>query len=103
MAGGMSTGQGRPLGERRRIDGAGAPQGAPVADGPPAPSTLAKHAWVVDAPGHRGRWPGRLVEWRRSEQPGWEARVVFAVSASDGSGTQLVERWLPMTTLLPAL
>lgn len=103
MAGGMSTGRGRPLGERPRGDQVHPSPDALIADAPPSPSSLAKHVWVVDVPGQPGRSPGLLVEWRRLERPGWEARVVYAVPAWDGSGTQLVERWLPTQCLLPAL
>ena len=57
----------------------------------------ARHCWVVDSPGHPGRFPGLLVEWRRSAG-GWEGRAVYAIDEPAGS-TRLIERWLPAACL----
>lgn len=62
------------------------------ADDPPR-ADGGRHCWVVDSPGHPGRWAGLLVEWRRVRD-GWQGRVVYAVPEPTGDGTRLVERWL---------
>lgn len=69
---------------------------APAPGAPPG-----RHVWVVDAPGHPGRWPGLLVEWRR-RSPGWEGRVVYAIPEPTGEGNRAIERWLPASCLSPA-
>ena len=85
MAGGMAKGRGPTLAERV---GAARPD-----DGGPA----RRHCWVVDSPGHPGRYPGLLAEWRRAGG-GWEGRVVYALD-EPGSGCRLVERWVPAKCL----
>lgn len=59
-----------------------------------------RHVWVVDAPGHPGRWLGLLIEWRRGA-PGWEGRVVYVIPEPKGRSSRLVERWLPPDCLTP--
>jgi hypothetical protein len=79
MAGGMGRRSDRPsLAER---------SAASRVDRPPA----GKHCWVVDAPGAPGRWPGLLIEWRRSET-GWEGRVTYTTMFGDRF--LLIEQWL---------
>jgi hypothetical protein len=81
MAGGMGKGRGPTLAER--VDAA-----------PPTErSATRRHCWVVDAPGHPGRYPGLLAEWRRGGD-GWQGRVVYALDEPD-DGCRLVERWVP--------
>jgi hypothetical protein len=80
MAGGMAKGRGPTLAERVGA----APEGSQP--------TVRRHCWVVDAPGHPGRYPGLLAEWRRAGRD-WEGRVVYALDEPDG-GCRLVERWL---------
>lgn len=58
----------------------------------------ARHCWVIDAPGHPGRWPGLLLEWRRADD-GWLGRVAYAISDLDQPGARMVERWLPARCL----
>lgn len=90
MAGGMGRpGQtGIPLGQRLR---ASTQAGA---DEPSDASSAGRHVWVTDAPGQPGRWPGVLVEWRRTAD-GWTGRVAYVLPELNGLGTRLVERWLP--------
>ena len=78
VAGGMARGRGPTLGER---------VGAFEQDAAPQPH---RHWWVVDAPGHPGRYPGLLAEWRR-EGDAWEGRVVYALDEGGGR-CRLVER-----------
>lgn len=78
--------------------GAGAPLAGRVGTPPAAP--LARHCWVVDAPGQPGRWPGLLVEWRQDPQ-GWSGRVVHVVPEPGGGGQRVLERWLPARCLQP--
>src|SRR4051812_13195617 len=85
MAGGMSKGRGPTLAER--VSAAESRQCAPEK----------RHCWVVDAPGHPGRYAGLLAEWRRADS-GWEGRVVYALDEMSG-GCRLVERWLPSRCL----
>jgi hypothetical protein len=85
MVGGMTKGRGPTLAER-----VGATLPAERASG-------RRHCWVVDAPGHPGRYPGLLAEWRRAED-GWEGRVVYALDEPRG-GCRLVERWVPAKCL----
>jgi hypothetical protein len=99
MAGGMGRARGLPLSERQRAgQGAPPPNSTKRTEGP---SILAKHVWLVDAPGQPGRWPGLLVEWRQAPDGTWEARVVHAVPEADRSGIRVIERWLPATALEP--
>jgi hypothetical protein len=60
----------------------------------------ARHCWA-DPPGHPGPWPGLVVEWRRSDDGGWEGRCVYVIDGGDASGPRLVERWLPARCLTP--
>jgi len=85
MAGGMAKGRGPTLAERVGS--------APSGDRAPAQ----RHCWVVDSPGHPGRYPGLLAEWRRADD-GWEGRVVYALD-EPGSACRLVERWVPAACL----
>ena len=85
MAGGMTRRNGPTLAER-----VGATQ---VRRG-----DVARHCWVVDAPGHPGRWPGLLLEWRR-EGDGWLGRVAYAIPDLDRPGARMIERWLPADCL----
>jgi hypothetical protein len=55
-----------------------------------------KHCWVVNPPGAPGRWPGLLLEWRRSDD-GWEGRVAYVPHLQNGHA--LVELWLPAQLL----
>jgi hypothetical protein len=80
MAGGMTRRIGPTLAER-------------VGAIPPGRGDDARHCWVVDAPGHPGRWPGLLLEWRR-EEDGWIGRVAYAIPDLDHPGARMVERWL---------
>jgi hypothetical protein len=77
----MEKGRGPTLAERVRQD----------RDGERPPTR--RHCWVVDAPGHPGRYPGLLAEWRRRDDD-WEGRVVYALDEAD-NGCRLVERWVP--------
>ena len=56
---------------------------------------------MLDAPGHPGRYPGLLVEWRRTAGEGWEGRVVYAMP--DRPAARLVERWVSAVHLLADL
>lgn len=60
--------------------------------------TAGRHCWVQDAPGHPGRFPGLLVEWRSSPD-GWWGRVMYAIDDA-GDAARLVERWLPAECLI---
>lgn len=54
---------------------------------------LGKHCWLVDAPGHPGRWPGLLLEWRRDPVGGeWAGRV--AVVGGNPGDRRPVEVWV---------
>src|SRR3954452_18032899 len=77
MAGGMTRRNGQTLAER---------VGATMA----RRGTEARHCWVGDAPGHSGRWPGLLREWRR-EDAGWLGRVAYAIPDLDGPGARMIE------------
>ncbi len=83
VAGGMSRGEGPTLEQRSAALRRAAVEGQP-----------GRHCWVVEAPGHPGRWAGLLVEWRRAAT-GWEGRVVYAIPEPARSGSRLIERWLP--------
>jgi hypothetical protein len=83
MAGGMTRGDGTPLKDRARRGGAAATTGAPAEpDG-------GRHCWVIDSPGHPGRWPGVLLEWRRTER-GWDGLVAYVIPEPHGDGVRLV-------------
>jgi hypothetical protein len=60
-----------------------------------------RHCWVVDAPGHPGRYAGVLVEWRRRPE-GWEGRVVYAIPEPGGRFARVVERWVAAAHLCSA-
>lgn len=86
MAGGMSTKRdGLSLADRRDLVGVTGP--------PPA----ARHCWVFGLPDAPGRWPGLLVEWRKTDR--WLARVVYAID--DGQQTILIEAWVAAEHLEP--
>jgi hypothetical protein len=66
-----------------------------------------RHCWVVDAPGHAGRYPGLLLEWRR-EQEDWAGLVAYVMpepgpdpAAAAPARVRLVQRWLPASCLRP--
>jgi len=61
---------------------------------------LPRHCWVIDPPGHLGRWPGVVLQWRRGEA-GWEGRTVYGVTTLKGDPA-VVQGWLPATHLAPA-
>lgn len=84
MAGGMNRARGPTLAER--------------VGRTPSLSAGGRHCWVEDAPGHPGRYPGLLVEWRRSAT-GWEGRVVYALP--DAGSPRLTERWVDSRHLTP--
>ncbi|MGY1838664.1 MULTISPECIES: hypothetical protein [unclassified Modestobacter] len=100
MAGGMHRGrQGASLADRAASSGvpARAPEADPSRPGggePPRPGGggAGRHCWVHDPPGHPGRWPGLLVEWRQRDD-GWQGRVAYTVPGAHGPA--LVEAWLP--------
>ena len=71
-----------------------APGAGPVSDGDGDERVpLGKHCWVVDAPGHPGRWPGLLLEWRRDPAGGeWAGRV--AVVGGAPGDRRPVEVWV---------
>lgn len=85
MAGGMSRSRGAPLCDRVRV-------GAPAVSAA-ATEAGGRHCWVVDSPGHPGRWPGVLLEWRR-HQLRWDGLVAYVIPEPQGAGVRLVERWV---------
>ena len=87
MPGGMARGRGPTLAERVGSDSGGNRSGG------------RRHCWVVDAPGHPGRYPGLLAEWRQAGAD-WEGRVVYAMD-EPGTEARLVERWVPAACLEP--
>jgi hypothetical protein len=91
---------GRSLSERAADSGIRPQPAPPPAVPPAAPHDVAegRHCWVHDPPDAPGTWPGLLVEWRRGEA-GWQGRVVYTVVG--GSGSRLVEAWLPAARLEP--
>lgn len=95
MAGGMSTGRGRSLAER-----AAAPLAAAGAAGADDERRRVHHCWVDDAPGHPGRYPGLVVEWRQAGDGGWEGLVAY-VMPEVPARVRLVQRWLPASCLSP--
>jgi hypothetical protein len=54
---------------------------------------LGKHCWVVDSPGHPGRWPGLLLEWRKDPVEGEWAGRIAVVGGSPGD-RRPVEVWV---------
>lgn len=86
----MRQGGGVPLRDRARRGGA--PEAERVV-GMTAEEQRGRHCWVVDSPGHPGRWPGVLLEWRRS-QNGWDGLVAYVIPEPSGAGVRLVERWV---------
>lgn len=98
MAGGMSRGGGVPL--RDRVRRGGEPGEASAG---PTVERGGRHCWVVDSPGHPGRWPGLLVEWRQGGLPGggagWDGLVAYVVPDVAGPGLRLVMRWVAATYL----
>jgi hypothetical protein len=60
----------------------------------------ARHCWVTDAPGHPGRYPGLLLEWRRAGND-WAGLVSYAMPEVEGAGCRLVQRWVPARCLEP--
>jgi hypothetical protein len=88
MAGGMSRGGGIPLRDRVRSGG----ESGDAALGR-AEEKGGRHCWVVDSPGHPGRWPGVLVEWRQ-DAAGWKGLVAYVVPGVAGPGVRLVMRWV---------
>src|SRR4051794_27058227 len=62
VAGGMGRRSGPTLADR--VAGAAWAEG--TTDRP-----AVRHCWVVDAPGHPGRYAGVLLEWRRDDAGGW--------------------------------
>ena len=88
MAGGMGRGGGVPLRDRVRRGG----ETDQVRPGR-AEEYGGKHCWVVDSPGHPGRWPGVLVEWRQNDA-GWHGLIAYVVPDVAGPGVRLVMRWV---------
>jgi len=69
----------------------------PVA--PPVPTSgrcPARHCWVAGGLEARAvRWPGLLLEWRRSEDGAvWQGRVAYVAQVRPDAWV-LVEEWLP--------
>ena len=87
MAGGMTSRQGPTLAERA------------LRPEPESRASNVRHCWVQNAPGHPGRYPGLVIEWRRSAE--WEAFVAYLMAEQDGRH-RLVQRWLPAGCLRPA-
>ncbi|MDQ1630857.1 MAG: hypothetical protein QOJ32_2110 [Frankiaceae bacterium] len=75
-----------------------------AADLVPGPAALrpaaVHHCWVDDAPGHPGRHPGLLLEWRR-EQQRWLGLVAYVMPDLQSDRVRLVQRWLPGVYLTP--
>jgi hypothetical protein len=93
----MSRGDGTPLRDRVRRGGATIETGAA---GGEAVDAGGRHCWVVDSPGHPGRWPGVLLEWRQADD-GWEGLVAYVIPEPHGRGVRLVERWIGAGHLEP--
>lgn len=91
------------LAERARGEPAG---GSNAASEPPGsePDALrpaaVHHCWVDDAPGHPGRYPGLLLEWRRDQQR-WLGLVAYVMPDLQADRVRLVQRWLPGVYLTP--
>jgi len=89
----MSRGAGVPLADRTR-------RNIPAASRQTAEDERGRHCWVVDSPGHPGRYPGVLVEWRRRGQA-WDGLVAYVMPELHGGGSRLVERWVEAQYLEP--
>ena len=87
MAGGMTRGAGVSLSERVHRTATDVQQGSSD------DREGGRHCWVVDAPGHPGRYPGLLIEWRRRTQT-WDGLVAYVLPEPNGEGSRLVERWI---------
>lgn len=99
MAGGMSRGGGIPL--RDRVRRGGAPSDAGPTGSRPVDSG-GRHCWVIDSPGHPGRWPGVLLEWRQLDE-GWEGLIAYVIPEVPARrGVRLVARWVAAEHLEPA-
>jgi hypothetical protein len=99
MAGGMGWRPDRPtLAERARQSGVAAAQSQASATAQPQAGRV-RHCWVNDPPGHPGRWPGLVVEWRRAGV--WEARALYVVER-DGEPV-VVEAWVGSAHLEPVV
>ncbi len=85
------------LAERSGVDPA--PGGEPAAAEPLRPAAV-HHCWVDDAPGHPGRYPGLLLEWRRDQQR-WLGLVAYVMPDLLADRVRLVQRWLPGVYLTP--
>jgi hypothetical protein len=59
-----------------------------------------RHCWVVGYQLAPGRWPGLLLQWRRTEH-GWSGLVAFVVTGTDDDPVFL-QLWLPAEQLRPA-
>lgn len=100
MAGGMTRGSGRPMGERSGVNVRPPGVGAPARADRPRP-VVVRHCWVCGLPSRPGRWAGILAEWRYDPAAGgWLGRVVYAVD--EDAGTVLVETWVGAQHLRPA-
>ena len=55
---------------------------------------------LAPADGTGERRPGLLVEWRRSDDGGWQGRVVYVVRLRTGNSA-LLDEWLPESDLAP--
>jgi hypothetical protein len=102
MAGGMGRRRTGPsLAERARVGpDASEATDAAVPDDPVRPAAV-HHCWVDDAPGHPGRYPGLLLEWRRDQQR-WVGLVAYVMPDLQADRVRLVQRWLPGVYLTPA-
>ncbi len=56
-----------------------------------------RHCWVDDPPGFPGRWPGILVQWRRTAA-GWEGRTVMVIVARE---PMILDAWVDAGRLTP--
>jgi hypothetical protein len=88
----MRSGHGPTLAERTAASRGGA-------DRERAPGG-ARHCWVVDAPGHPGRYPGLLLAWRRGSD-GWSGLVSYSIDEPGNTDVRLVQRWVPAACLSP--
>lgn len=68
---------------------------SPGTDTDPGPA----HVWVIHPDASDGHVAGLLVEWRRQDQHGWEARVVHR-DLVDGRWVT-VQEWLPAERVQP--